>query len=986
MIITHKISSIQRMLVFTITICLLSSVSAFCAETNTFKFDKDGSFYIEAPGLPKVKGSLFLWHDDWKYATPSSVTFTEPDSWSGNMPEPGVTSGHISYTQNAKPSLDDGMDISLEFHKNGDIKLNRGIFMLIEFPTYEMSGQTIAFTHGPPYLTSDGYHTSAKGFSANLNESKALEFTVDRACTFEHRGKEGESLMNIRLLPDADGKVNVKLRIKPAIDTYVTWQTETHEAKLAINNVTLSAEQIPRYSMLELTVDLSATYDNYFDPDDVNIDALFASPSGRKITVPGFVYQGFKAEQEEDQELLNFDDKLVWKVRFTPTDIGDYSVLVNAKDRTGRIKSDEKKFTCIDSDSKGFVKISRPFVKVTTVTRVQDSKSKTKSSKKESTQKASEPKDSVKTTKPPADNSPIYFLLDNGETLFLIGHNIPTYHPEIEDYFKKMEAVGENYTRLWMYSTALGLEWGQPVGFYRLDEAWKLDKVLEAASRHGIYIMLCFDTHQDFREEWGENSYYIKLGGPCKTPLDYFRDINARKLYKNRLRYIAARWSAYPNVLAWEFMNEMEGVEGSDKNRPVVTKWITEMSKVLQNYDPYNHPISSSLWTTAGWPELWKLSEMDFVQSHFYANTPMDMAQEVENICNQKHSEYPDKLHLFGEYGIMSGDGTAKSDPMGVHLHNGNWAGLMSGSASVPVSWWHESYIDPLNLYNVYKGIANFISDEKDLAKQTWKPLNAAISYEDTPEQTTYRELQFTGKGDNWKKPDKIVFAIKEDGTVDDVSRLPSLLHGNAHSSIRKPITFQVNYPVAGKFILRIGKVGENGLLKVTLDGKEVASVDLPTGKGLGVSSEYAEQWKRWETTYNKDVEIEVPAGKHEIQIRNDGNDWIAIDYILLTNYLTNVKPNLRVLGIQTSDRALIWVQNKDYTWFKVRDNAQINSVPPVRLTLSGFANGTYKLELWDTANGVVIEQKETTVTDSTLSYDLPEVKQDYALKIKGGW
>ena len=101
MIITHKISSIQRMLVFTITICLLSSVSAFCAETNTFKFDKDGSFYIEAPGLPKVKGSLFLWHDDWKYATPSSVTFTEPDSWSGNMPEPGVTSGHISYTHNA---------------------------------------------------------------------------------------------------------------------------------------------------------------------------------------------------------------------------------------------------------------------------------------------------------------------------------------------------------------------------------------------------------------------------------------------------------------------------------------------------------------------------------------------------------------------------------------------------------------------------------------------------------------------------------------------------------------------------------------------------------------------------------------------------------------------------------------------------------------------------------------------------------------------
>jgi len=103
---------------------------------------------------------------------------------------------------------------------------------------------------------------------------------------------------------------------------------------------------------------------------------------------------------------------------------------------------------------------------------------------------------------------------------------------------------------------------------------------------------------------------------------------------------------------------------------------------------------------------------------------------------------------------------------------------------------------------------------------------------------------------------------------------------------------------------MRIGKVGDMGLLKVLLDGNEVASVDFPTGQGLGASSEYVDQWKRWETTYDKDVDIDVPAGQHEIQIRNDGNDWITIDYFRLTNYLTNTKPNLRVLGMQTKDRA----------------------------------------------------------------------------------
>ena len=441
MMIINRVSSI-RIFVFSLVICLLLSISALCAETNKFKFDKDGSFYIEGSGLPKVKGSLFLWYGDWKYATPSSVTYTEPDSWSGNMPEPSATGGHISYTQTAKPSPDDSMDISLEFHKNGDIRLNRGIFMLIEFPMQEMSGQTIAFTHGQPYIAADAYQTSAKGFSVNLNESKALEFTVDRACIFEHRGKEGESLMNIRLLPDADGRVNLKLSIKPAINIVAIWQAETNKAKLTINDVILSSEQVPRYSILELNVDLSATYDNLFEPDDIYIDALFTSPSGKKINVPGFIYQGFKSEQDGDLELLSQDGKPIWKVRFSPTEIGSYGVVVSAKDRSGKISSKEKRFTCVASDLKGFVKISRPFVKETIITDEQDSKSKTKSSKtkssktksskKKSTQETSEPKDSVKIIKPPANDSPVYFQLDNGETLFLVGHNMPTYSPEIE--------------------------------------------------------------------------------------------------------------------------------------------------------------------------------------------------------------------------------------------------------------------------------------------------------------------------------------------------------------------------------------------------------------------------------------------------------------------------------------------------------------------------------------------------------------------------
>jgi hypothetical protein len=574
--------------------------------------------------------------------------------------------------------------------------------------------------------------------------------------------------------------------------------------------------------------------------------------------------------------------------------------------------------------------------------------------------------------------------------LLLIGHNMPTYSARVEEYFSKMEANGENYNRFWMYRSALGLEWGQPVGTYRLAEAWHMDRALVAAARHGIYLMLCFDTHQDFREAWERNPYNEKQGGQCKEPLDFFTNENARALYKKRLRYIVARWTAYTHVLAWEFMNEMEGWRGTQQNRAAAAGWSAEMSKALRELDPYERPISNSLWTTAGWPELWNLPEMDFVQSHFYANSPKDMAQAVGNICAQKRADYPDKLHVFAEYGIMSRGGTRQNDPTGVHLHNGNWAGLMSGAASVPASWWHESYIDPQGLYSVYRGLANFIAAEKDLARNAWKALGntgeaclaPTVSYIQPPSQLTYADLRFTGSGDNWQKPKETVFTVREDGTVENGDHLPSLLHGHVHEDLRMPFTFRLDFPIAGKFGLHIGRVGDNGLLRFRLDGEETSVVELPTGEGLGVSSIYVDRWKRWETTYNKDVAVDVPAGRHEIQIQNDGRDWITIDYFRLTNYRTNATPNLRVMGMQTSEKALIWVHNREHTWFNVRDKAPIPPIAPTKLTLTGFTDGEYNVELWDTDNGTVIQRGSSVTADGKLIVNLPEVMYDIAVKV----
>lgn len=934
---------ILEVTVLMLSLHLLSAHVVISGQNEVIKFDEKGAFSVEVDGSAKIRGSLFLWHDNWKYATPSGVKPLGTSSLRGTLPEIGVTNGYVSYTQTVRYTSDGGADVALVFHRNGEIHLTRGIFLLLQFEMPEMATRAIAFTHGPPAIVSEDYRTAARGFRINVSESIALDFGLDRAALFERRGGDSGTAMNVRLSSDGDKQAIVRLRFIPAFDSIESWQPEPCQAQLAIHDVSLSMDKVPQFHVVDATVDLSATYDNPFDPEDIEVDAKIIVPSGREMKLPGFFYQGFEALYEDDLELLSLDGKPAWKARFAPTEIGTYSMTISARDRSGVVASEQKRFDCVESDSKGFLRISEPLT----------------------------------------PGAPRYFEFPDGDTLFLIGHNMPTYSPLVEEYFSKMEAGGENYNRFWMYRSALGLEWGQPVGTYRLVEAWHLDKALEAAVRHGIYLMLCFDTHQDFREAWERNPYNERHGGPCKEPLDFFISERARRLYKNRLRYIVARWTAYSHILAWEFMNEMEGWRGIQQNREIAAEWNGEMGRALRALDPYERPISNSLWTTVGWPELWNLPEMDFVQSHFYANSPKDMALAVADIGAQKRADYPDKLHVFAEYGIMSGSGTRQNDPSGVHLHNGNWAGLMSGAASVPASWWHESYIDPQDLYKVFRGLANFITNEDDLAKHAWKPLKvASISYIQPPERLEYTDVRFTGAGDNWERPQEAVFAVKEDGTVENGEYLPSLLHGHVHEDLRVPLVFRLDFPASGQFILHIGKVGDNGLLKFYLDGKVVSTVDLPTGEGLGHSSNYVERWKRWETTYDKDIAVNVPAGRHEIKIENDGQDWVTVEYFRLTNYRTNATPDLRVMAMQTPRKALVWIQNRAHTWFNVRDGASIPPVAPTRLELAGFADGEYEVELWDTVGGNMMERRDSIALDGKLMVELPELQRDVAVKI----
>ncbi|MCD6351403.1 MAG: cellulase family glycosylhydrolase, partial [Armatimonadetes bacterium] len=571
-----------------------------------------------------------------------------------------------------------------------------------------------------------------------------------------------------------------------------------------------------------------------------------------------------------------------------------------------------------------------------------------------------------------------------GETLFPIGHNLPTYYvaryrPDVE--LAKMHAGGENYNRWWMYSRELGLEWEHALGWYRQMSAWRMDFLLRLAERLGFWYMLCLDTHQDFRgskpwEGWPRNPYNAAMGGPCERPADFFTNPKAKAYYRKRLRYLVARYGWSTRVLCWEFGNEFEGWPGTPPED--LLAWHREMSDYLRRIDPYHHLITTSFWTPSGRDEIWSLPNLDIVQTHHYANSRVDMAQMVAADSRAKYEHYR-KPHIYGEVGLDSRLRLENDDPKGYYLHNVIWAGLMSGAASTPMSWWHESYIDKYGLYGVYRGLAEFVRDVP-LARYHWRPVELVSARWLEQPKLAPGDLALGGQF-GWGKPEVTRFELSPLGEVDDPTQVPSLLQGQGHRDLQQPVTFVVTYPRPGKFVLHVDRVSNSGLVKVYLDGKLAAEFDLPCGEGLGKQSVWREQWKLWETVYDKDLVVPVPAGKHEIRVENEGKDWVRVSEYRFVGARGYGLPDHLVLGLRSGKMVLLWVRNRDFTWFNA-EAGKVQPRPPCRLVLGDVAAGVYSVETWDPWEGKVIARTQVRASGGKLELDVPGLTQDIAFKL----
>jgi hypothetical protein len=207
--------------------------------------------------------------------------------------------------------------------------------------------------------------------------------------------------------------------------------------------------------------------------------------------------------------------------------------------------------------------------------------------------------------------------------------------------------------------------------------------------------------------------------------------------------------------------------------------------------------------------------------------------------------------------------------------------------------------------------------------------------------------------------------------------------------TLRRPLTFRVNYEHPGRFGVHVDKVSSQTLLVMALDGKAVLDRRLIAAPPPdGATPEYervdVDKEKGYHTAvFNKTCWIDVPAGEHAITLDVTDGDWLSVKQYRFDSYVDGRYANLRVYGLTNGSTALLWVQNMEHHWKNWSEGREIPAVGPSRIVLKNLPPCVYRLDWWDTARGVVTQSETVAAAPEGLDLNLPEIKTDLALILR---
>jgi len=419
-----------------------------------------------------------------------------------------------------------------------------------------------------------------------------------------------------------------------------------------------------QWQPVEVSVVIGGAVSSPYDADEAVVRVRLVAPSGRVRHVPAFAV---------------VDEERPFRVRVTLEESGVWRATAQVRRAGGAWRSGpETRWRAAPAPGRGFVRVD--------------------------------------------ERTRAMLRFDDGTPFFPIGANIGWYtHDAVNEYrrrFDALSAAGGTAARLWLAPWSFLPEWKDtPLRRYAAREqrmAW-FDEVLRMAEARGIYLIVVLSESGMFdpAARWPENPYNRANGGPCDEPHEFLTDPGARAAYRNQLRYIAARWGYSPNILAWEWMNEVNSAPGFETDR--LLPWLREMSAVLAEHDSHRHLRTISYASIDGDPRVWALPEIELVQRHEYnQGDPKWFRASADDPARFRQvQEQPVKPVLVGEFGASADmENPVGAYRQGIHLHNALWASAFAGMAGSAMYWWWDNYLEPGGLWWRHGGLAEFLRGE----------------------------------------------------------------------------------------------------------------------------------------------------------------------------------------------------------------------------------------------------------------------------------
>jgi hypothetical protein len=402
------------------------------------------------------------------------------------------------------------------------------------------------------------------------------------------------------------------------------------------------------YEKFEIIVGLDgASYNNPYDPDQIDIRAVFTSPSGKKWNIFGFYDNYLNANQ--------------WKIRFAPNETGSWSYYLTVTDAGGSGQSETYQFNAIASTHHGWLHVS--------------------------------------------DDNPRYLEHDDGTSFYGVGMCYPW--NVYKTGLSRLASFGANLFFYWngTYDGAgngggknLIESVNSGLGRYDQHKSARLDELIQWSEELNLGMVLVIWPHDYFCDQfagWPVGWFSNPYKSLCAAK-DIYGHQQAFEYQQKQYRYIIARWGYSRALAAWQIICEITGTDGWEfGDHAVAEQWCQKVHDYFQMNDPFRHPTTGSQhgYVTCDWPKgyaIFDLPNREIYEAQGFSYDPNNRLrssyQNYVRITRQIWNDFQKPI-ICGETGYSLTFVEAGTPEYVQLYHNALWATLATGMAGTPF-WW----------------------------------------------------------------------------------------------------------------------------------------------------------------------------------------------------------------------------------------------------------------------------------------------------------